>query len=142
MDVWRIFSFADLSGRGGLLADGRWHARGTPVVYCADHPSTAMLEILVHLDRDDIPANYQLLKIVCPDDAPIGHLDDIDPRDVAQTREAGSNLLAQNRHLLIAVPSLVMPAAPNFLLNPNHVRAGELAIVEIYRYPFDPRLKR
>jgi RES domain-containing protein len=52
MRIWRISNFADLSGRGGMLIDGRWNRRGTPIVYCTDHPSTALLEILVHATRE------------------------------------------------------------------------------------------
>lgn len=71
MNLWRISKFADLSGRGGLLADGRWHRKGIPVVYCCDHPSTALLEILVHMNRWRIPPSFQLLRIECPDDVTI-----------------------------------------------------------------------
>lgn len=71
MNLWRISKFADLSGRGGLLAEGRWHHKGIPVVYCCDHPSTALLEVLVHMNRWRIPPSFQLLRIECPDDVTI-----------------------------------------------------------------------
>ncbi|WP_159946766.1 RES family NAD+ phosphorylase [Rhizobium sp. 18065] len=67
MDLWRISKFTDLSGRGGLVVSGRWHYRGIPVVYCCDHPSTALLETLVHMDKSKIPPSFQLLRITCPD---------------------------------------------------------------------------
>ncbi len=41
--------------------------KNTPVVYCADHPATALLEILVHVDAEDLPPAYQLLEIEVPD---------------------------------------------------------------------------
>jgi len=68
MRLWRISKHGDLSGRGGLLVDGRWHRKGTQVVYCCDHPSTALLEILVHMDKSRIPADFQLLGLDCPED--------------------------------------------------------------------------
>lgn len=71
MNLWRISKYADLSGRGGLLAEGRWHQKGIPVVYCCDHPSTALLEVLVHMNRSRIPPSFQLLRIECPDDVTI-----------------------------------------------------------------------
>jgi RES domain-containing protein len=52
MELWRISNYADLSGAGGLRAAGRWHSQGKRIVYLADHPSSALLEMLVHLDRE------------------------------------------------------------------------------------------
>src|SRR5437867_964460 len=70
MRFWRISNFADLSGDGGLLAAGRWYSRGRRVVYLADHPASALVEVLVHLeiDPEDMPDSYQLLAIDIPDD--------------------------------------------------------------------------
>ena len=51
MELWRISNYADLSGIGGLKAAGRWHSQGRRIVYLADHPSSALLEMLVHMDR-------------------------------------------------------------------------------------------
>jgi len=68
MELWRISNYADLSGIGGLRAAGRWHSQGSRIVYLADHPSSALLEMLVHMDRDLIPSTYQLLRIVVSDD--------------------------------------------------------------------------
>jgi RES domain-containing protein len=141
MDIWRISNFVDLSGRGGLLTDGRWHSRSLPIVYCADHPSTAMLEVLVHVDAEDVPGTYQLLRITCPDDVPQHRIDNLDITDLAMTRSVGTNFLTENRGLLLNVPSIVMPAARNILINPRHARASDLEIADIFHYPFDRRLK-
>jgi len=62
MFLWRISKFADLSGKGGELVSGRWHNKGHPIVYCADHPSTALLEMIVHMNPANIPESYQLLE--------------------------------------------------------------------------------
>ncbi|MDZ7603149.1 MAG: RES family NAD+ phosphorylase [Hoeflea sp.] len=86
MKLWRISKFADLSGRGGLVVDGRWHRKGTPVVYCCDHPSTALLEILVHMDKSRIPPDFQLLRLDCPDNLTIFNSDST-PRPVLNRRE-------------------------------------------------------
>lgn len=142
MDLWRISSFSDLSGRGGLLADGRWHRRGQPVIYCADHPSTAMLEVLVHVDPEDIPDSYQLLRIACPADIDTVRIDDVDPADIILTRDRGSRWLEEGKTVLAEVPSVVMPAARNILLNPRHPAMAAIAVAEVFHYPFDRRLKR
>jgi RES domain-containing protein len=71
MELWRISSYIDLSGAGGLNAAARWHSQGRRIVYLADHPSSALLEMLVHLDRNLVPSTYQLLRIIVPSDLAI-----------------------------------------------------------------------
>jgi len=68
--LWRISNYSDLSGPGGLKASGRWHEKGRHVVYTSDHPASALLEAMVHLEIDfeDLPDTYQLLEIDVPDD--------------------------------------------------------------------------
>jgi RES domain-containing protein len=131
MIIWRISNYADLSGRGGQLAPGRWHDQGVSVIYCCDHPSTTLLEILVQIDH-------------CPDDirifdAPIAGQD---MHDIGITRRMGSQLLSENNFCLIRVPSAILPEAMNILINPRHPDAGRLTIEKAIRYPFDSRLFR
>lgn len=142
MRLWRISNFADLSGEGGLLIEGRWHFRGTPIVYCTDHPSTALLEILVHATRHTVPDDYQLLEIEAPDDieAFFPPIPTNWEQDITQTRRIGARFIADGISSLMNVPSVIMPKARNLLLNPSHADARRIRIVEAYRYPFDSRL--
>lgn len=142
MRIWRISVFADLSGEGGTLVAGRWHFGGTPVVYCTDHPSTALLEILVHATRFTVPDNYQLLEIEVPDDIEpvVPNVADGWEINVDATRHIGAGFLRDGISALMRVPSVVMPKAHNYLLNPAHADASRVRIVETYRYPFDSRL--
>ena len=71
MQLWRISEFAELDGLGAAEFPGRWNAAKDPVVYCCDHPATCLLEILVHVDRSDLPTAYQLLEISAPDNVKI-----------------------------------------------------------------------
>jgi RES domain-containing protein len=141
MRLWRISNHADLSGTGGLLVDGRWHRRGRPIVYAADHPATALLEALVHLDRAHLPTRYQLMEIIgAPDDLPAltppaGWADD---RTVSQ--DLGDGWLRAAEAVAVRVPSVLVPEAFNALINPTHPAARDLAIGRIWRAPFDARL--
>jgi RES domain-containing protein len=207
MFLWRISRFSDLTGKGGEVVSGRWHEKGNPIVYCADHPSTALLEMIVHVNPANIPETYQLLKIELPGDGlnsgatgfekprklseteqstvkmlqagiaesqmaenlglsenTVRHflsgalsrqevindivLDDfvqgmlqMRMRDRDFTQRFGMRWLNQNQSCTLKVPSAVMPAATNYLLNPRHPDAGNVRIVEIFEYPFDKRLK-
>jgi RES domain-containing protein len=142
MQFWRISEFADLSGEGGLYADGRWHLRGTPVVYCSDHPSTALLEVIVHFRRFKLPDTYQLLRIEAGDEVRV-HAPESPANwqtNLEVTRELGSAFVSANADPLMRIPSVVMPQAFNYLLNPAHPDATQFKILQSWRYPFDSRL--
>ena len=145
MELWRISNYADLSGVGGLRAAGRWHSQGRRIVYLADHPSSALLELLVHMDRDLIPATYQLLRIDIPADMEIeaiaaGDLPLNWRRDTLASREIGDRWLDQSSSPLLQVPSAISEQGQNFLLNPAHPDAEKVIVADIFRAPFDARL--
>ena len=128
MILWRISAFSDLSGRSGLMAAGRWHHAGKPVVYLAESPSAAMLEVLVHLeiDSEDIPDNLRLLRVDLPDAVSsqiVPDLPDQWEENVAHTRALGDAWLASGDALLMKMPSAIMPCTNNFLFNPLHSQA-------------------
>lgn len=146
MKLWRISNHRDLSGAGGLRAGGRWHSPGRPIVYCAEHPASALLEILAHLDLPSLaalPDGYQLLEI----DAPVA-IDTVPGRalpprwqsDEIVTRAIGDRWLDSGRFALLRVPSALVPKVWNYLLNPQHADAARLKIMSVARYPFDTRL--
>ncbi len=138
MIVWRIFDHRarwanepkanPLSGEGGLHGPGRWHPRGTRVVYTAQSASLAVLETLVRVPAPlfgertlvelDIPDELledvsatQMFRFV--HDAPAG-----DPEHL--TRTYGRLWVDQGRSLGLRVPSAVMPMERNVVLNPAH----------------------
>ncbi|WP_229365735.1 RES family NAD+ phosphorylase [Fibrisoma montanum] len=59
----------DLNGTGGLFAPGRWHRRGTPLVYLTEHVSLAKLEVLAHSPA--LPRGRALVTVSLPDDSSI-----------------------------------------------------------------------
>lgn len=147
MRLWRISTFTDLAGEGGLVAPGRWHSVGRPVVYFADHPALALLETIVHLEVDPLylPDEYKLLAIDVPDDIPIEVIDE--PRlstnwriDIESTRLLGDRWVASRQTALLKVPSVLVPAAFNFVLNPLHPGAAAIKVIDIRSMTFDPRL--
>ncbi|MHC8314304.1 RES family NAD+ phosphorylase [Pseudomonas sp. LB3P31] len=133
MILWRISSYADLTGRGGVLAGGRWHTAGRPVVYLAGTPAGAMLEILVHLeiDQEDLPETFQLLKVELPDDvsiAPCPTLKKQWAEDPRYTKALGDPFLTGCSALLLPVPSAIMPHSLNYLFNPMHIDSAKATI--------------
>ena len=147
MLLWRVSRHRDLSGAGGLRAPGRWHERGARVVYLADTPAGALLESCVHTSAGDVPPKYTLLAVFAADDVSIEALDTRTlPSDWADkteaTREIGSAWLHSQRSALLRIPSALVPATFNYLVNPRHADAARLRIESVYEYPFDPRIKK
>jgi len=147
MALWRISRHRDLSGAGGLRASGRWHDRGSPIVYLAESPAGALLEVCVHTSANDVPPTYTLLEMHVDEKLAIPSLDLSPlpknwPDHVAVTRNLGSDWLRSRKSALLRVPSVLLPATWNVLLNPLHPDAKRVKIVRSYAYPFDPRLKK
>jgi RES domain-containing protein len=118
-----------------------------PVVYLAESPAGALLESCVHTSANDIPPHYILLGIevnrgVLQEDVDAGRLptDWINRLDV--TRKIGTTWLREQRSCLLRIPSALVPATFNVMLNPLHRDAARLRIVSTVKYPFDPRIKK
>ena len=147
MFLWRVSRHRDLSGSGGLHAPSRWHERGSRVVYLADTPAGALLECCVHTSAGDVPPSYTLLAVVVPDNVSIETVDasTLSPDwvdDLEVTQAVGSAWLRSYRSALLRVPSALVPATSNYLVNPLHADAARLRIESVYEHPFDPRIKK
>jgi RES domain-containing protein len=152
MRLWRVSNHADLSGDGGRRADGRWHERGHPAVYLAEHAALALLEVLVHLeiDPEDIPSRYQLLTAEVPDTVAVEQLAEAElaarmanwRHAPDETRKLTWSWLSERRTALLRVPSVIVPAAYNYLLNPLHPAAEEITILARQTVQYDARLFR
>lgn len=139
MTLWRISNHATLDGAGGLRAPGRWHTRGRRIVYCAPNPATALLEVLVHteLDVEDLPAEFQYLEIEAPDDLAS---EAAEIAGSARARRIGNDWLQRGSTPLLRVPSVVVPATYNVLINPRHPASAGIRIVRTHRHALDRRL--
>src|SRR6185503_2600554 len=140
MRLWQISNHASLTGEGGLYASGRWHTRGRRVVYLADHPASALLEVMVHLeiDAEDLPTHYQLLGVDVPDGVPVAALTEDELQNgwrtqIAVTRARGDEWLRTGPTALLRVPSVIVPEAANYLLNPAHPEAARISISSALR---------
>ena len=66
MTIYRMHRAARAAAdyRGAMVAGGRWNPIGTPMLYTAQHLSLACLEVLVHLDKTQLPRGYAWSKAV------------------------------------------------------------------------------
>ncbi len=112
------------SGEGARLYGGRWNSQGVPVAYTAGSRSLALLEILVHLETPRLLRHYLLVPVTCSR-AEVGVLD-TPPEDwrmhpaPRSTQRAGDEWVQAARSPVLRVPSVVVPAEWNYLVNPRH----------------------
>lgn len=150
MRAWRIAKAKyalDRSGAGGLAEGGRWHARGTPVIYAGLSVEICAMEKLVHTGAI-LPADLQLVSLTLPDEAALYETVDTKalpgweamPPDPVSI-EFGTDFLRSRRALGLIVPSAIVPEARNLIVNPLHPRFAEVRL-EIERpFVFDRRLR-
>ena len=148
--VWRITTrrFADqaFSGEGARLFGGRWNRVGQSVIYTAESRSLAMLELLVQ--DEPLRAHYVMIPAHLPENISLETLakDDL-PGDwrTHAGREAlqslGGDWLRQLRSCVLAVPSAVIPAELNFLINPLHPDFKRITLGEPETLNTDMRLR-
>ncbi|MDN5284133.1 MAG: hypothetical protein JWR38_407 [Mucilaginibacter sp.] len=136
----------DLSGTGARLYGGRWNSEGKAMLYLASSRALAVLEVLVHLNPLIIPNNFCLAEIEVPDNS-ITQLDTAllphnwqDVSAPALLREIGDAFLRKQEYLLMRVPSAVVPAEYNYVLNPQHAEAKNIRIINKKSFNFDERL--
>lgn len=123
---------------GAMLAGGRWNPIGTPMLYTAQHLSLACLEVLVHLDRGQLPDDYVWSQVDLPDHP--GFLPVVSLQMISSCQAAGDDWVRSGSELAIQVPSVVIPVEWNVLLNPIHPDYQTLAWSEPQPFHFDPRL--
>ncbi len=145
--AWRIVkerhAGTAFSGEGARLFGGRWNSVGTSVVYASGSRALAVLESLVHLNPPVI-FKYVLISIQF-EDALVEKLTDLPadwteaPAPVA-TKGIGDRWVKEGRSAVLELPSIIVPAEPNYLLNPGHGDFRKIVIGEPVAFSFDPRL--
>ena len=147
-ELWRISDFTELNGEGGLLYAARWHTAGHRIVYLAESPAGALIEVLVHLELDefDLPSFYKLLRVDVPEDLGLETLEVPKGEEwkqrPAETQAIGDAWLRSRSCALARVPSAVLPNTYNYLLNPEHPGAALFRVAEVTSAAFDQRLFR
>ena len=146
MKLWRISNHADLRGIGGLRASARWHNRGRPIVYLAESPPGALIEVLVHQEIASpaaLPVSYRLLTVEVDEGVMVPECSLLPPdwpKRADITRNIGDEWLARGTSALLRVPSAIMPNVHNVLLNPLHPDIARVRVADAQDVPYDPRL--
>jgi RES domain-containing protein len=150
IQAWRLvaaqWAASAFDGEGARLAGGRWNSRGIAMVYLASSLALATLELLVHIDYERalgshmaIPVSFEDALVLKVADSDLGeNWQAISQR--SRTRAIGDAWATSHASVVIAVPSAVIPAEKNYLLNPKHPDFSKLTIGRPQPFRFDPRL--
>jgi RES domain-containing protein len=129
LSVWRItttrYARSAFSGEGARLYGGRWNPKGVPLVYTAANRSLAMLEMLVQ--DQPLRARYLMIEARIPEGVTIDCISVADlPSDWreigarAKLQAIGREWVKRASASVLAVPSAIVPAESNYLINPLH----------------------
>ena len=150
VSAWRIVktkhAAGAFSGDGAREAGGRWNSPGTAVVYTSDSASLAMLEMLVHLQSQDVLKRYVLLEVTFDESL----VEAVDLKVLPKTwrksppplaaQRVGDTWVARGSSTVLRIPSVIVPNQWNYLLNPAHADFASIVIGPRQPARFDPRL--
>jgi RES domain-containing protein len=133
------------SGEGALHGGGRWNSVGTRLVYTSASVALACLETLVHMRMLTRAGERWLFSIDVPDHLidtlqkpPAGW--DAEPTGTA-SQSVGDEWIAEQRGVVLLVPSVVVPMERNALINPRHPLFELAWVKKRTRFRYDPRLQ-
>jgi RES domain-containing protein len=132
------------SSKGAAHQGGRWNPSGKEAIYTAATRSLAALEILVHYAV--LPRNFVVTPVRIPDFLiEEAHMGDLPPdwqAYLTHTVIYGEHWLRRQSSTVLSVPSSIVPAERNYVLNPAHPQFGEIEFLVSEPFYFDPRLKQ
>ena len=131
------------SGIGAERRGGRWNRVGTRAAYAAATRSLAALEYLANVDAEDLPADLVFVGITFAECA-------VERADLPAGWESLRSTVAMNygeqwlRSMTspaLAVPSTIVKAELNYVINPAHAHMRAISIDRaLEEFVFDARL--
>jgi RES domain-containing protein len=149
MRAWRLCRRAHAApdGEGARRYGGRWHQRGTALIYTSESASLAALEYFVHLDPENAPPDLILIPVDIPPSLVIRELRiaalPADWRSLPAPdalAQMGTNWARRLESSVLSVPSAIVPEERNHLLHPTHPEFREIRFGRARPFSFDPRM--
>lgn len=157
MKLWRLaastraYGADDLSGLGAARFPGRWNESGERVLYCAEHPSLAVLETAAHIDDAGLPLNRFLVELAVPDSV-WTRREVLDVSTIGPTWEAipagrdsvraGSAWYRSGRTALLQPPSVIVPDERAVVINTTHVDAAGIRARIVRQFDYNRLFRR
>jgi RES domain-containing protein len=152
LTAWRIsktrYAARAFDGEGARVYGGRWNSPGTRVAYASESVALATLEVLVGLQDTSLLTSYSLIKVEFAEElVETLHRRQLPPSwnqhpPSPETQGIGDTWVAEGRSAVLKVPSAVVEAEHNYLLNPAHERFSRVVVHRPTQFRLDPRLLR
>ncbi len=139
----RRFVSAAFSGEGARRYGGRWNSAGVAVVYTSSSISLAILEWRAHLTQWPAPASviirieFDASLVWSPAKLPTNWKRWPCPKTTAAV---GDTWVRSGRSAVLKLPSAVVPAEFNYVLNPAHAEFGKIRLGRPQVFKADSRL--
>jgi len=147
----QVFRIALAKYALSLTASGRaarWNPNDVDVIYTAGSRSLACLENVVHRNQIGLDNPFQVMTIEIPDDLYVMSVDLSKlPEDwtaypnMPITQALGEQWVQQAKSSLLKVPSSIIPAESNYLINPKHADFRFIKLLKSDPFVFDKRIK-
>ncbi len=107
----------------------------------AESVSLAVLENLVHMNREDFPLGYVVIGAVIPSNVEILSYDQLRAVEGDLEPQAfGDKWIESETSAVLRVPSAVVPSEFNYVLNPRHRDFSRIVAEIAIPFKFDERL--
>lgn len=134
-------------GEGSRQFGGRWNSAGTKLLYTSASLSLAVLEVLVHLDEDELISAYSYATVkfeesllIAVEDLGKLHRAWLDSPVAPEGQQKGDDWVESNRSLVLSVPTAIVPDERNYLINIEHPDFHKLKIGKPQHFFLDKRL--
>jgi len=149
--AWRLIKARHAAiafdGEGARLEGGRWNPKGIPAVYLSDHPALAALEVFIHLKSAATKIEFVMYRVEIPIEVPVLEMTVADlpagwrnEPPSHETMAIGEKWIKEGKATVLKVPSVLVPAAANLVLNPRHKDFPKIRIGPAVKFSFDPRM--
>ena len=134
-------------GEGAFRFGGRWNSRGTRILYTAGSLSLAALEMLVHLNNEEILLSYSFAttefdeSLILPVEKfrtlPENWNASPSPLEI---QRIGDEWAEKQASVVLKVPTSVLPVEFNYLINVGHREFSKVKLGKPQTFTFDERL--
>ncbi len=136
-------------GEGAYRFGGRWNTPGTRLMYASGTVSLAILEVLVHLEEEEMMSEYSLATVEFDERvvADISDYAEIPPNLTdaiipPETQAIGDKWARSRISVVLKVPSVIVRGEYNYLINVEHENFSKVKLGPPEPFIFDYRLAR
>ena len=131
-------------GEGAYRFGGRWNTPGIRLMYTASTLPLALLEVLVHLEEEEMTPNYSSATLVF-DESLVADVAELPPNwneatISPMTRAIGDEWARENRSVVLRVPNAIIRNEFNYLVNVGHPDFSKVNLGSVGMFIFDRRL--